>query len=109
MPPATGAAILAPTPPHAGALAVVGANGLHPGAFAALLAGTQAGVPPPLCNGIPLGVLDPILLSLSPADESGTLLFRASVPAELGGITLYFQALDLPSCRITPVLPHTFL
>lgn len=55
-----------------------------------------------------LGLEDPEPLEGGISDHAGEMVLAFDVPAGLAGSTVYFQAVDVAGCRLSPVVQHTF-
>ncbi len=92
----------APDPGIAGVTNTILFRGATPGERVLLTFGTAAGstsIPP--CSGLSLAIADPRLRGAFTADASGEISLMAPVPVRFRGFTLYVQALERTTCRLS--------
>jgi hypothetical protein len=106
--PAANLQVAAPKPGVAGSHSVLGIRGAVPGAVTVLLLGTMPGTSPSPCPSAALHMVDPNVLAFGIADEAGSSVFWAHVPAAVAGFPFLFQAIDFRPCRVSPVMTWRF-
>jgi probable HAF family extracellular repeat protein len=62
----------------------------------------------PGCPGLFFDIANARLLGSSVVDEHGHALFSGVAPEAVSGLTVYFQAVERASCRVTNVVAHSF-
>lgn len=96
------------TPGLAGVVNTLNVRRASPNSPLFVVAGTQAGsLALGGCPNRPLGIGDPTLLVLF-SDAQGSLSASGLLDASLQGLTLRLQVVDLATCRVSPLLIHTF-
>jgi len=98
----------APSPGVAGALNGWPLTGGEPGATAFLVASPNQGFTPvPGCPGVALNLSGPALVDNAAVDPNGNAAFAKTIPAGLAGRTVFFQAVEPGTCRVSNVVIDT--
>ncbi len=61
----------------------------------------------PGCPGVTLGMAAPKLLGAANADVNGDAVITKTIPATFSGRTVHFQAVELSTCRVSPLVSST--
>lgn len=69
---------------------------------------TPGGVAIPGCGAATTGMADVNILASGPTAANGNFDFQVNIGSGLAGLTVLLQAVELPSCKVSPLLTHTF-
>ncbi len=101
---ATSYAFLGPGPGTAGAVNEFEVVCATPGRRSFLAAGVSEGVTPvPRCPDAFVGIRNPVLAGSALAGADGRARIEVFVPPAFAGRTVLFQAVDIHSCRVSPL------
>lgn len=96
-----GLGLTGPDPGYADQVSRVAVRGATPGQRTYFVYGLTIGsTPVPACPKVTIPVGNAVLIGSSVADENGHAVFSRRVPPEASGHTVYFGAVELPSCRV---------
>lgn len=99
-----------PIPGSAGTKNLIRAYNATPNGKVVFAYGTQRGsfVVQRICPGVELGIDRPRLAGSAIADAEGEVNFHRPVTTAAADSTIFIQAIDLESCRTSPVVAHHF-
>jgi len=98
----------APVPGVAGTLNEWNVSDGTPGADVIVaVSGNLGATPVPGCPGVTLGIAGPTAVANGVVDASGDAVLSRNVPAGVSGRSVYFQAVETSTCRVSPLVPHT--
>jgi hypothetical protein len=96
----------APVPGAAGAVNEWMVSDGTPGATVTLaVSGRLGSTPVPGCPGVTLGLAAPKAVTTGVIDPVGDALLSRAIPASVAGRSVYFQAVETATCRVSPIVP----